>query len=497
MNICSFNRSRLSICSLPLELHFLKFRPFYFRGNDSSSEASDLEQYLSKGGTLTQISQAWFPSKERKYIVFPRATKSEDISKTPKFLTDIDDTIKDVYITLLQELVEFVRNPTAVIEEMTIFEEYLQHHLLPTSREKFSEPVQPQYYFAGTGYFIPGPPPAGYKPLRKNKTIEAMLTHFERKYGINHFSKDGYVNKLKIGSVVFRGFVEIFPVGFFTEKKLFKEDTQFGRMVLHGKNSHRLLFILLCSYIERALIPRNEKMREFFSRPKVGAAQSFEISSANIGKKLYSILMKKHLTPPLEWNLWINLIDSIGDMTYEIQNAEFIENNMKGFEYKSQHKCWIERYFRGDYWSQYSYSSRSPFVFNSLVLCFTQEKYRLFNQIMLDSFWKSMYQISYRLGRCIDSKLKGYQLNVMQELDALYEHSLFHLATERFDPREIISDFIGTIDTSTFQGDKITQKDYVYPESYPNISTPNYESWADYIREKELKLSAPVSMPLH
>ena len=377
----------LSIQQDPLS--FVDAQKLFSCEASSLVDHAELEDYLLRGGTLDQLLQQWLSPAMPCNVGYYSATQSDEKrGEFNDFFREIskqfsaDGPTQEGYSQLLVALDNFIADPALVLAEMEMFEVYLQRHL--PADIAASPRVTPTYLLAGAGYFVPGPPEKDYRPLRKNKIIEAMLTHFELYYGLNHYSEENYTNQHEKGPVLFKGFVDKFPKGFMKEKKMFKEDTQFGRMILHGKNAHRLLFILLCSYIERVCL-RNPLIQTLLENShKI-------VSPIEIGQKLYSFLMRrvksKHsdVVGEESFHLWDLLIDNTGKMNYECEWETKINTFHEGSLQHDPYEFWIRNYTLASYWQKYSLNSISPFVFSSLMLCFTEHKYPLLNRVMLDS----------------------------------------------------------------------------------------------------------------
>ena len=400
------------------------------------------------------------------------------------------------FIEWVRCLRQFVRNPTAILKEMEIFETYLQHELGVNPLQNSPAP-EPAYTFAAAGFFLPGPPAdPNYQPLMKEQIIERMLSHFETRYGIN--LKDLAGNDIKQAvPIIFEGIVRDMPPQFFHHKKMFKEDIDYGRAILHGKNSHRLLLILLCSHtrkfyehnLEKSLIKelffKNDPLSDikylFMEKPTPPVP-----TDITIGNAVYSLLM---IRLDYEIHLWSHLIDFFIDMKHENTVRDTVRRQCQ-YGSKSmldEWQSWIEQYFTPvqpshlelAYWNNYSFSSQNPFVFNSILLCFTQPTLPLLNMVVLDSFWKSMYRIAYRLG-CELGKQNTININ------ALYEQALLYLAVENTTPG-------GDFKSSLLGMKSVMDPDW--REKIPSFWTSDepkpyhgfqerYKNWSDYLRKK-------------
>ena len=304
-----------------------------------------------------------------------------------------------------------------------------------------------------------------------------MLTYYERHYGINQYQKYASSCQYSPGPLVLQGLLSYMPNTLFIQQKTFKEDTQFGRMVLHGKNASRFLLILLCSYIQSTLKKSIPEIKEIFDH---------NMTDENIGRTLYSLLMETLVLPTKKINLYEVLMDTTSEKSEEVEAQARYSSRSFRSPHDEEYQSWALDYFTPHYWENYSFSCKSPFVLTSLILCFSSEIYPLLNHLMLDSFWKSMYQISYRFGKNLNKKFRDFELDPLVQLDALYEQSLLTLATEPLNKNDYHSAFIGVLNFITTYGGSFFQKAYVEPTPIPWMGG-HYSSWNEYVIEKEKK----------
>jgi hypothetical protein len=409
----------------------------------------------------------------------------EDWERLKSWLVDFfqaeETDKKAAYLLLILELFLLIRHPEKILGELAKFEDYLQQHVAAESQLK---KVDLSYLLAGVGYYIPGPPPPGYSPFKKHRIGEAMLSYFEALYGLNHHvrNENSPAKLYQDGPCKVRGYVDAFPEKFFEEYKLFNEDTQFSRMMLHGKNVHRMMFLVLCFYVEK-LCMRYVNIKGLFSASVDGS-----VCHKSIGRVLYNLFMR--VIPVLKtFRLWDILIDSTEDMYYEKSCARGYgrceDDDPLRFMQDSNYNRWLKRYFSSPYWMNYNYSSRSPFVFNSLLLCFTGERYPLLNAMLLDSFWKAGYQIAYRFGTELAKIVPSFSFSTDEDLASLYVQAMLYLSLETWEAESTHSDFIGVLTKEMGKGSQIIQKEYVSlaPE-VKFVFEERYRSWWQYVTRK-------------
>ena len=141
---------------------------------------------------------------------------------------------------------------------------------------------------------------------------------------------------------------ENFANSFVKRLHLFKEDADVSTLLLHGKNSHRLFFQALCESLKGSPYAHIE--------PAQILQLLIDVSAMSGG------------------NLWMHLMDSLEDTITATESDSALK------------------------YDNYRYSCRSPFVFNSLVLCFGHEfGLRNLRHCMLDSHWKESDKMVRRL----------------------------------------------------------------------------------------------------
>ncbi|MBS0627875.1 MAG: hypothetical protein JSS09_06650, partial [Verrucomicrobia bacterium] len=222
----------------------------------------------------------------------------------------------------------------------------------------FTEDDNPKFLIEGKNIFMIGPPKEEKRLKRKGRIIDEVLLKEEQKIGLN----------LR-GSPIFVGFVDSEKANpFVMGGNTFKEDVSVSRMILHGKNSHRLAILAFANSL---------KGTEFEG-----------ISPRNILQLLIQAKISGHPA-------WAFLLDTNSNIPrMSAPNSDFFD-----------------------------YNCRSPFVLNSLILCFG-DKFGLPNltHCMRDSFWKStnkmIEEVQKNLPNTEISKASIY-LTIMLELVAL------------------------------------------------------------------------------
>ncbi len=193
----------------------------------------------------------------------------------------------------------------------------------------FSEADDPAFLIAGPGLFILGPPQENAVFKSKGRVIDQVLLKAEQELGLN-----------KQGSPIFIGFINSDQANSFIEEgNLFKEDESVSRLLIHGKNTHRLTILALIESLK--------------------GTQFQDIKP----ETLLKLLVRANISQQSAWTYLLDTNENIGRSPSSDPNT-------------------------------FNYNSRSPFVFNSLILCFGNH-FDLPNLMcsMRDSFWKSAYEM--------------------------------------------------------------------------------------------------------
>ncbi len=298
---------------------------------------------------------------------------------------------------------------------------------------------KPEYLICGAGNFVAGPWPENYQPLRKGKILHHELLKRENEAGLN-----------LQGVPVFRGFViheeANKAVG---DGNIFTEDEQVGRLILHGKYTHRLFF---------EIIREAEKAGDL----------KLEIDGRSLSQKqlLNAMISTWGTSSNHQASSWSLLID-------------FLRESEDRFDYSSEFSIRSSGLNPHDY----CFSSRSPLVLKSLLTCFGHEEIPHLSSYLLDSHYK---QIAQMVGKIKENS--GSRLDEVPD-QLIYTSCIDAITTGReFLPSEIKSDF-----------DFLAQnKDNKYVEFAPNFDKNisrkregtegeigKYESIGDYIRKKQ------------
>lgn len=213
----------------------------------------------------------------------------------------------------------------------------------------FSEADDPAFFIAGPGLFVLGPPKENAVFRSKGRIIDQVLLKAEQKLGLN-----------KQGSPIFVGFIDNKQANSFLEKgNLFKEDESVSRLLLHGKNTHRLAIFALIESLK--------------------GTQFQDVKPA----ALLKLLIQAEISDISGWAYLFDTNANIGKSPSSDPNT-------------------------------FDYNGRSPFVLNSLILCFGSQ-FGLPNLMhsTRDSFWKSAYEM-------VEQVQKTTPPNINVSKEALY-----------------------------------------------------------------------------
>ncbi len=265
-------------------------------------------------------------------------------------------------LRITNEIANILRDPQIMAKYLRDLDEELGRKMLEQGIE-FSDADLPQYVIAGKGNFIAGPPPEGYVYRTKNYLLDQLLLRNEMAAGIN---QEGYTPE-------FYGIIDYDTAdSFVAEGHIFSENEQIDNILLHGKYSHRLMFEVIRKASECGDLNLNSSQQQLTH------------------KQLLEMLV---LVDYNENNLWAHLLDNTDDTTYftpALDADEIDYSHNIGALFRPQNYC---------------YSSRSPFVFKSLLTCFgTELELPNLQHYLLDSHWKQVRKIT---DRALESDKEG------------------------------------------------------------------------------------------
>lgn len=257
-------------------------------------------------------------------------------AKNLKKRKDDIDISDDDLVALFNEILVVFRNPELVFRCLGGLEEDLSNEL--RENNVVLEKKQPQYLVTGPGYYVPGVWPEDYVPSVKNKLLEKVLLKREQATGLN-----------VAGVGVFDGLVAGKEVGKFMRfGNMFKENVREGIFLLHGKNSHRLAL---------------EIIREAV---RLGFVDSRGIDDGEVFRLLSGTFFSQGISG--DFPAWVLAFDMVSDTSLVCRGGDVFDDE------------------------SYSFSACSPFVLNSLLLCFAQDELPNLNSYLLDAHYKYFAQ---------------------------------------------------------------------------------------------------------
>jgi len=294
----------------------------------------------------------------------------------------------DEIIRITNDVIKIFRNPHSIAKHL----EHLEGELAKFSSDLDLEldQIEPQYLIVGQGHYMPGPPPNNYQPRKKFNKLDEILLDHEKEEGINSAGKTPR-------------FVGIIPsntfYNFISKGNLFDEEEQTGRLIMHGKYSHRLAFEVI-----RQTVKSRELDFELKSGETLTQLQFLKLINAVKIKKETSAHKKLGITTKDEV-LWVTMFDTVRD----------IDKATGG--YSSSQKNYFEK-------TKYNPSCCSPMVFKSILTCFGKElNLPNLRGCLLDSHYKKIEQMKI----CIKTQDIDYKLKDAAE-DDLYTHLLISLS---------------------------------------------------------------------
>lgn len=361
----------------------------------------------------------------------PPTAKVEDLN-IPEFL--LKDMSAEEIVHIANQLMRFAYDPLNVAAHLKELDAELGQ-LMQESQTVPSQEGYPAYLIAGRGNFIPGAPPDDYQPLKKARMLDMLLLKHENTRDLN---KNGYVVK-------FIGFVSsMIADRVISSGQLFNENKQIDRVLLHGSYSHRLLLAAFAHAIEKGGIDLSLK-----SGKKLSFVQLLEM--------LVLVKTKNNLS------LWEMVLDTVED-------SERAANDPLDSK-------------------QFSFSCRSPFVLNSLLLCFGKELgLPNLQTYLLDSHYKAAYEMVLRSKEKIAAKCKTHysQLDIANE--TIYERSMEHFSTMAESYGEVGGNSPFTLDEFAMLSDSRYVGSLWGPSVRIKMSSPQkpgtYSSWMDFFQSK-------------
>lgn len=252
-------------------------------------------------------------------------------------------------ISIANKILEILRNPNEVFELLQSLEKDLKEEL---EKEKIVIPENsPQYLITGPGFYIPGPPKEDVKLCKQKKILSKLLLKREQKRG----------SKQQVNPV-FVGIVKPKEAERFIRKEgLFSEAAGDGSLMLHGKEIHRLIFEVLMEAVKQGKIPglsqepgdlTQETLIKMFMKAKVKATKNGEDNFIS---------------------MWDFLIDGFNEW------GTYIDPK------KEKRTSLLDQ-------TKYTFSSRVPFNFQSILLCFADEKLPTLSKYLRNSTYKQGFK---------------------------------------------------------------------------------------------------------
>lgn len=364
----------------------------------------------------------------------PPPTVTEDDLTIPDFL--LNDLTPDEIVKIANQLIAFAYDPLNVAHHLKDLDMVLgklmeEQQILPSQQNSL-----PTYLIAGRGNYIPGAPPPDYQPLKKGRMLDTLLLERESLRDVN---KHGFIVK-------FIGFVSsMIADRIVSSGQLFNENKQVNRVLLHGSYTHRLLLEAFAHAIEKGEIDLNIK-----SEKKLNFVQLLHI--------LVSVKAKSGQS------LWEMGLDSVDD-SQRSSNAPLDAK-------------------------QFSFSCRSPFVFNSLLLCFGKELgLPNLQTYMLDSHYKAAYEM---VLRSKEKMAKADKLPHYSEIDIsnerIYERCMEYFSIMAESYGEVGGNTPFTIDELAMLSDERYISSMWGPSVRMKISSPHkpgvYTGWMEFFQSK-------------
>lgn len=322
---------------------------------------------------------------------------------------------------IINDIIILLTNPIKVMEllkdlDIELGQELSKYNIL------FPENDNPRSLIACDGFWSPGAPPENYVPKRKNNLFNEVLLKKEQAYG---YHTEGQVAKLI-------GFVDNEDAdGLVAKGYIFTENTQVTRIIQHGSMSHRIQFYAICRAIEKNTLD-------------VSYGDGQKLTPLQLLQLLVKCKCKIGIS---DVNLWALTIDNI------------IEHINISDTYNPEN---------------YQYSCRSPFILNSLLLCFG-EAFELSNlqHYLLDSHWKAIYQMIDRI------RFKFGEL-----LNEVTDEQIYNTCIDILSHSKDSAGDVGTLNPITIEVDILCKllgyPDQIQIKNKSNVNQKAFISWEDF-----------------
>lgn len=257
-------------------------------------------------------------------------------------------------IEIINRILEILRDPKEVLDLLQDLEEELKEKLKEEKVEISDN--YPEYLITGPGFYIPGPPKEGTKLFKQNKILsEILLAHEQER------------ESKKKENVFFLGRVNPKEAEKFIKKEgLFSEVVATSSLLLHGKEIHRLAFEVLMKAVEK---------EEVFTLPD----NQGKLTQEQLRKMLMKVKVKYpkggKTTTALAWDF---LIDGFDDWETYLDPAQ------------DKRTALLDR-------EKYTFSSRNPYNFQSILLCFADKKLPILSTCLRNSTYKQGFKFVARL----------------------------------------------------------------------------------------------------
>lgn len=400
--------------------------------------------------------------KQKKFVIEQPELSNLHFTTLDKSLLDVSNlsfTISEEdAANIVNQVIKITTNPRTVASLLKEVDTELGH-LLEENNIKFTDNDYTPSLIEGSGHCIPGPPPKDYHLKKKRELLSTLLENREQKNEIN-----------KEGTPKFRGFVDPEEANpFVASGHVFTEEKQVSRLLLHGSLTHRLMFDALCCAIKNGTLDLHYK-DENKDVQELTPQQLLEmLVYVNYYQRFQNKVLNKN-----PYSLWTLTIDTVIDTTSnrESHNPDYLNPDL------------------------YNFSCRSPFVLNSLLLCFGKElDLPNLQHYLLDSHWKAAYEMVNRVKNALPSK------NVPDS--RIYIYCMAALSTATDDPGNVVVSFPFTLDESKAQANpKFEPYDSklsasIAKKTKKSLPTEEreYASWHEFYAKKQK--SATSGIVLH
>lgn len=333
------------------------------------------------------------------------------------------------------ETINITRYPLKVMRLLKPLDDEFEE-VLVSNNIKFSK--RADYLIAGYRYLLPPAPQKDSSPWHTGRVLDTFLRNKEKDFGFKRTLKviGGVANTNQAQCVI-------------ENKASLSYNIQIGDLLLHGSQTSRLILLALMIAADKGLL-----------------SLTLKNGSTLTGPEFVELLLKRNINDTSLWN-W-----TIGKFADDVPEANPFDV------------------------SSYSYSCRSPYTMNSLMMCFPEFLPNI-SDCLLNSFHKAAFEIILRIKHqyCFD---QGFQDHNKCDIpnETIYFHLMHTMMHSRPTSGKHPKPYPFLLDARNEREDHRNYRTTKYEgikKRAPKTTHPieQYSSWNNFFDEKAKNLQAP------